>query len=638
MSDRKLHRELRLIDVFSIAAGAMISSGIFVLPGIAHAKAGPSVILSYLIAGILAGIGMLNTAELATAMPKAGGDYFFITRTLGPAIGSVSGLLNWFALSLKSAFALVGIAAFVRLFVAVDMRLVGALLALIFVLINVAGSKHVGRLQVIFVSGLLLLMFYYIVKGIPRVQLHNLTPFVPFGFHKTLTTAGFVFVAYGGLLKITGVAEEVRNPAKTLPRGLFLALITVMILYALMVFVTTGVLPSEVLDNSLTPITDGARQFMGAWGLRAVGLAAILAFVSTANAGIMAASRYLFALSRDELLPGVLGHLSPKAGVPVTAIFCTGTFIIAALFLKLDILVKAASLVLILGFIFANVNVIVLRESHIQNYQPSFRAPFYPYLQIIGLLGFGLLIFELGLPAYLISALLFAVGLLIYILYGRKREARDYALLHLVERITDRKLVTGNLALELKQIIRERDEWVSDRFDQLIDRAIVLDLPGTDTEKLFRLVSEPLAQRLGMEPRELLRQFLQRETESSTALTPFLAIPHIIVPGTKHFEIMLVRSCVGIRFSESSPSVKALFILVGTADERNFHLQALASVAQIVLAPDFLKKWLNARDTEGLRDIIHLGNRLRLEGQLRECQELQLPPEECPPMDSDKLT
>lgn len=82
----KLRKEPGLIDVFCIATGAMVSSGIFVLPGLAHAKAGPSVILSYLIAGVLAGIGMLNAAELATAMPKARGDYFFITRTFSPML------------------------------------------------------------------------------------------------------------------------------------------------------------------------------------------------------------------------------------------------------------------------------------------------------------------------------------------------------------------------------------------------------------------------------------------------------------------------------------------------------------------------------------------------------------------------
>ena len=110
-----LKRELKLLEVFCIASGAMISSGIFILPGLAFAKAGPGVVASYLLAGLLAIPGMLCVAELATAMPKAGGDYFFITRSFGPAVGTVSGILSWFSLSLKSAFALLGMAAFMAL-------------------------------------------------------------------------------------------------------------------------------------------------------------------------------------------------------------------------------------------------------------------------------------------------------------------------------------------------------------------------------------------------------------------------------------------------------------------------------------------------------------------------------------------
>src|SRR6056297_2050626 len=98
-----LRRHLGLLEVFCIASGAMISSGIFVLPGLAHAQAGPAVVVSYLLAGLLALVGLLNVAELATAMPRAGGDYFFITRTLGPAVGTIGGLLTWFSLSLKSS-------------------------------------------------------------------------------------------------------------------------------------------------------------------------------------------------------------------------------------------------------------------------------------------------------------------------------------------------------------------------------------------------------------------------------------------------------------------------------------------------------------------------------------------------------
>ena len=608
----KLRRELGVIDVFCIATGAMVSSGIFILPGIAHARSGPSVVLSYLIAGCLAGIGMLNAAELLTAMPKAGGDYFFISRSLGPAVGSIAGMLNWFALSLKSAFALIGMAAFVRLFVNVDMRIAGVALCVFFVVINLRGARHVGRLQVGLVAGLLILMIVYIVRGLPHVAMVNLHPFMPYGFHKTLATAGFVFVAYGGLIKISSVAEEVRNPSRTLPYGILLSLASVTVLYGLMVFVTTGVLASANLDRSLTPIADGAAVFMGAWGVRAIGLAAIFAFVSTANAGIMAASRYLFALSKDELLPQCLSRLGRKSEVPSTAIVVTGVFVAASLFLKLDILIEAASLVLILGFILSCLCVIVLRESRVQNYRPSFRAPFYPVTQLLGILGFCFLIFELGLEAFLICAVVFAIGVTGYWIYGRKRLRKDYALLHIVARLTARELVTGSLERELKEIVRERDEIAVDRFDEIVGQCLVLDVPeAIDFTQCSHLLAEVLSGPLGVSEALLAQRFIDRENESSTALSPFLAVPHIVIAGSGRFEVALVRAKKGVRFSGSNPDVRAVFVLAGTGDERNFHLRALASIAQISQAADFEKRWMRAEGKEGIRDVILLGTRER---------------------------
>jgi amino acid transporter len=220
--DAKRKKNLDLIHVFCIAAGPMISSGIFVLPGQAHAKAGPAVIVSYFLAGLLACVGLLNGAELTTAMPRAGGDYVFITRSMGPAVGTVAGILTWFSLSLKSAFALVGMAAFVRVVTVptmpdIVMQGIAVGLALVLVLINLAGSREVACLQVALVIVLLSLMALYVVLGLPAVRPENLDPVAPKGLPAVLYTAGFVFLAYGGLLKVCSVAEEVRHPGRIVP-------------------------------------------------------------------------------------------------------------------------------------------------------------------------------------------------------------------------------------------------------------------------------------------------------------------------------------------------------------------------------------------------------------------------------------
>ena len=107
-----LHRELGLLDIFCIASGAMISSGLFVLPGIAFAKICPAVLISYAIVSLLVIPSMLSKAELATAMPKAGGTFFFIGRSMGPMMGAIGGIAAWFSLAFKSAFALIGIGVF----------------------------------------------------------------------------------------------------------------------------------------------------------------------------------------------------------------------------------------------------------------------------------------------------------------------------------------------------------------------------------------------------------------------------------------------------------------------------------------------------------------------------------------------
>jgi APA family basic amino acid/polyamine antiporter len=614
-----LKKTLSFKHVFCIAAGAMISSGIFVLPGLAHAKAGPAVIVSYIIAGLLAGVGMLNISELATAMPKAGGDYFFVTRGMGPAAGTIAGLLTWFSLSLKSAFALVGMAAFAQgvfgdALPPGAMQLIAVLLCGGFVVLNLVGSKEAATLQVWLVSGLLILMGFYALRGLPAVDTQLLDPVAPFGMAAVLSTAGFVFVAYGGLLNISSIAEEVKNPGRTIPAGLILSLLVVVFCYVLMVLVTAGVMPAEELDVSLTPIADGARKFMGPWGGRLMSLAAMLAFISTANAGILAASRYILALSRDDLVPPVFSRMHKRFGTPHVAIIFTGGFVAASLFLKLEVLVEAASTVLIISYALSCICVIVLRESHVQNYRPVFRAPLYPWLQIIGVIGFGLLLAEMGDESYIVGALLILVGFLTYWFYGRKRANREYALLHLIERITARTLVapSSQLEAELKAIIHERDDVTLDRFDHLVADCTVLDIDvRIERDDLLQRVAETLADRTGLKSANLMRLLRAREEESSTALTPHLAIPHIVLPEKAPFAMLLVRCREGVNYGAEAEAVKAVVVLAGARRERNFHLKALAAIAQTVQGELFETRWQAAKGEQALRDIFLLAPRRR---------------------------
>lgn len=608
-----LKRELNLLDVFCIASGAMISSGLFILPGLAYAKAGPAIVICYFLAGLLSLPGMLSIAEMTTAMPKAGGDCFTIIRSLGPGVGTVAGLLSWFSLSMKSAFALVGMSVFTVLIVDINIHIIAIVFCIIFLVINLIGIKEAGRTQVALVVALLALMLLYVVLGLPKVNVQKFDPFAPGGLAAVFFTTGFVFVSYAGLLKIASIAEEIKNPARNIPLGMVVSLLVVGVFYTLMVFVTIGVVEPDKLSHSLTPISDGAEVFMGDWGKIALAIAAILAFLSTANAGIMTSARSLVPLSNDGLLPEVFGKINARFRTPHNALLITALFIIIALFLRLEILVEAASVVLILTNVLSCLSVIILRESRVQNYQPRFRTPLYPWLQIGGIIGFSFLIFEMGKEALFISFVLIVSGIFVYWFYGRIRTNREYALLHLIERITSREITKYSLEAELREIIRERDDITKDRFDNIIEDCAVLDIKESiPVENFFKLVADTLADKLKIESYEILNLLTEREKQSSTVLSPSLAIPHIIIQGELLFDILIARCKEGVIFSDLEPNVQAVFVITGTKDERNFHLFSLSAIAQIVQDPNFEKKWMDAKSKEALRDIVLLGKRKRI--------------------------
>jgi amino acid transporter len=506
----KLKKGLGLSDVFAIAAGAMISSGLFILPGLAFAKAGPAMILAYIIAGILVIPTMLAKAELATAMPKAGGVYFYVTRSMGIAPGTFAGMAAWFSLSLKSAFALVGIGAFAILLnpgiTILHIKLIAIACCLFFIMLNILGTKPVGRLQISMVFLLISILIIYVARGAILTQSERFIPFMPFGFTPVFATAGLVFVSYGGLTKIVSIAEEVKNPGRNIPLGMLLAFTVVLGLYITVGFVTVGIIDPSTLANTLTPISEGAKILWGVPGIIITAIAALLAFVSTANAGILAASRTPLAMSRDQLLPGFLQKVSHKFRTPHNSILFTGIFMIAViLFLNLENLVKAASTMKILLFITANLSLIIMRESKIPNYQPKFKAPLYPWLQIIGIIGCGFLIIKMGRVPLMITGIFATCSMLWYFFYLRPKISRESAIMYLVERVTDRQIVTDSLKDELREIVKARDEIIEDEFDKLVKDALILNFDEKiHFDDFIKIAADKLSQRTGLKPKNLI--------------------------------------------------------------------------------------------------------------------------------------
>ncbi len=613
----KMKKELSLLGIFAISSGAMISSGLFVLPGLAFAKAGPAMILSYLLAGFLIIPSLLAKAELATAMPRAGGTYFFIERSLGPALGTFGGLANWFSLSFKSAFALVGIGAFaVLVFPGISplqIKLIAVAGCFVFTVLNILSVKETGRIQIILVFGLMAIVVFYIGRGFISTHPDRYVPFMPTGLWSVFSTAGLVFISFGGLTKIASVAEEVKNPARNIPLGMFSSFLIVTLLYVLAIGVTVGIVDGKELNGSLFPLSLGAGHLIGPAGTIILSVGAIVAFITTANSGILAASRSPMAMSRDQLLPKFFDRVSHRFRTPYVSILFTSGFMICVIFfLSIENLVKTASTLMILLFIMLNISLIVMRESKIQNYRPKFRAPLYPWLSIAGLISYAFLLIEMGKIPLLISGGFFLLGWISYWSYSRVRVHRKSALMHVVERVTARELVDKTLEKELREIVIERDEITEDRFDRLIKKCKILDLPESiPIEDLFHQISEILSVRLKVGKELLYKSFMQREKESCTVIRSGLAIPHIIVPGNKKFDVLLVRCCAGLFFSCSPAPVYTMFVLAGSIDERNYHLRALMAIAEIAQEADFEKKWLEAKSTEELRDLIILSTRRR---------------------------
>jgi len=613
----KLKRELGTMAIFCVASGAMISSGLFVLPGLAFAKAGPAVILAYLLASLMVIPSILSKAELSTAMPKAGGTYFFMERSLGPAAGVFGGLANWFSLSLKSAFALMGMGIFAMLLYPeiseMQIKLVAVGCCLFFTVLNVVSVRGTGRFQIALVMGLIGLLVLYIIRGIGSTDVHKYSPFIPFGLGSMFATAGLVFISFGGVTKVASIAEEAKDPQRSIPLGMFLAFAVVSLLYLLVVSVTVGLLDASALSGSRIPIFLGAKQLMGTWGSAVMALAALIAFITTANAGVLAASRFPMAMSRDQLLPNFFQRVNTKFQTPHISILLTSLFMICTiLFLSLEELIKTASTLMIFLFMSVNISHIIMRASKIPNYRPTFRAPLCPWLQILGIIIYGFLIFEMGRVPLIITGAFILLGYIWYWTYVRVRVSRQSALMHVVERVTAKELAGVTLRDELREIVMERDQIVEDRFDRLIKEAEIFDFKEClQAEGLFREISRLLSPQLDLDADELFQLFIEREKQSSTVIRPGLAIPHVIVPGEHQFQIVLVRCREGIAFPEIPDPVYTMFILVGSIDERNYHLRALMAIAQVVQEPEFEKKWLGARDAEALRDIVLLSGRKR---------------------------
>ena len=423
-----LVRSLGLYAVLTISIGAMIGSGIFVLPGLAFKIAGPSVILAFFLAGIVVLPAALSKSEMATAMPQAGGTYLYIDRAMGPLMGTIAGFGVWFSLVFKAAFALVGLSAYLEFFFSHPERAVAAILAVVLIAINLLGVHQTATIQTILVTVVLTLLAGFIILGAPHTLPERYEPFFEQGMQGLFSATAVVFVSYIGVTKVVSVAEEVKNPGRTIPIAIMTSVGVAMVLYPAVVAVMVGVTPADQLSHSETPVLTAAQQFLGTGGTYVVAGTAVLALLAMANAGVIASARYPFAMARNALAPAWLASVGNKSKAPYAGITVTGVvLILLVLFVPLIELAKLASAFQLLVFAMVNLALIAFREAHLSWYKPEFKSPWYPIPQIFGIIASLALLTQMGAIAVIGATAFIVAGVAWYRVFGRSRAVKESA-------------------------------------------------------------------------------------------------------------------------------------------------------------------------------------------------------------------
>ena len=425
----QLKRRLGLYAVFTVSIGAMIGSGIFVLPGLAFEVGGPSMILAYLVAGLIVFPAALAKSEIATAIPRAGGTYLYIDMAMGPAMGTIAGIGVWFSLVFKAAFALEGLGLYLGLFTEVSHMVLGLVIGTGLVLINLVGIKESGAIQAVAVSLVVGTLLIFVGGGATLVESSGYHPFFPFGVDGLFATAALVFVSYAGVTKVASLAEEIASPARTLPVAMISSLLIMMFLYPAVTYVMVGVTPPETLAGDLTPLATAGEQIFPSWFVTVVAIIGVIALASMASAGLLSSSRYPFAMARRKLLPSAFTGVGEKSGTPVLSILLTGGLLLGlvALVPVLE-LAKLASAFQLLMFALVNVAHIAFRSSKLWWYRPKFVAPGYPWVPLFGIITCLLLITQLGAEAIVGAVGIIVGGVVWYQFYGRSRANKESAL------------------------------------------------------------------------------------------------------------------------------------------------------------------------------------------------------------------
>ncbi|MBT0160610.1 amino acid permease [Candidatus Bathyarchaeota archaeon A05DMB-2] len=413
-----LKRTLNLLDATAVGVGAIIGAGIFVALGIAIGYAGPAIIISIIIAGIVASFTAFSFAELGSAIPKEGGAYQYTFELISPHAAFLLGCLWLFAQIVAGAAVSLGFASYiVAIFPAAPYKVVAVAIALVLTGLNIVGIKQSTSVNNVLVAVKIAILCLFVAVGIFQVQPQNFAPFSPNGVVGILQGAGFIFFAYLGYGRIATLGEEVKKPEKTLPLAILIALAIAVAIYILTALTATGLSSYQTLAQSGSPIAEAAKVTGNFALVSAVSFGALIATASVILANIIGVSRVSFAMARNGQLPKSIARVSERFGTPYVSVLLMGVLLaVLAFTLDLKQTIAITSFAILLTHVFVNFCALRLRKKMPD--ATKFRAPFYPLIPVLGLLSCGILMFSLPLESWFVAAVVVVVSAVLYRIFA----------------------------------------------------------------------------------------------------------------------------------------------------------------------------------------------------------------------------
>lgn len=464
-TDIKLAREMSLLDATLIGVGAMIGAGIFVLIGIAAGVAGPALILSFVLNGLIALLTAVSYAELGSCYHDAGGGYLWVKEGLPKWNGFLAGWMSWFAHAVACSLYALGFGAYFEhvlrefsiqlpqwAFLSPQKTLAGGA-AVLLAYVNYRGASETGKLGNLVTVAKILILLVFSAFGLELI-LRSADPlavfrdFAPHGASGVFKAMGLTFIAFQGFEVIAQSSEEIRNPRKNIPRAVFLSLLIVVPIYLVITLVAlasvhpAGMSPWDYLAaQKEVALVQVARGFFAGGGVMIL-VGGLISTVSALNATIYSSSRVAFAMGRDRNFPGFFGRIHPKRRTPHWSILVSAVIIVTmALSLPIEAVASAADIMFLLLFLQVNLAMISLRKKR-PDLDRGFKVPLFPYLTIAGI---GLLlllaVFMLGysLIAWAVALGWIGIGLLVYRFYASSREIEQARRLLTLDRLSKRE-------------------------------------------------------------------------------------------------------------------------------------------------------------------------------------------------------